>query len=180
MRALTSIGSTLALAISLSACMEEEIVEAPPPSPLTHEAMGYYCNMTVAEHHGPKGQIRLKSMNKPVWFSSVRDTIAFTLLPEEPKDIIAIYVTDMSKPEAWENPENGDWIEAKTAHYVTGSTKNGGMGAPEPVPFVSKEKAEHFAIQYGGKVVVYKDIPHSTILGPVEITRSHGKKGNGG
>ena len=180
MRFLISTALAIVLSMSMSACTEEEVAELPPPAKLTHEAMGYYCNMTVTEHHGPKGQIRLKSQNKPVWFSSVRDTIAFTLLPEEPKDIIAIYVTDMSNPEAWENSENGDWVEAKSAHYVTGSTKNGGMGAPEPVPFASKENAEKFAGQHGGKVVTFTDIPHGAILGPVEVTSSYDKKEHGG
>jgi len=180
MRFLTSAALAIVFSMSMSACMEEEVTELPPPAPLTHEAMGYYCNMTVTEHHGPKGQIRLKSQDKPVWFSSVRDTIAFTLLPEEPKDISAIYVTDMSNPEAWENPENGDWIEAKSAHYVTGSAKSGGMGAPEPVPFASKENAEKFVAQHGGMIVTFAEIPHSAILGPVEVTSSHDKKEHGG
>ena len=152
-----------------SGCLEKEVAELPPPALLTDDAIGYYCNMTVTEHQGPKGQIRLKNLDNPVWFSSVRDTIAFTLLPEEPKSIDAIYVTDMSKESAWENPEGNDWIEISSAYFVMGSTKNGGMGAPEPVPFSTRETAEKFAEKFGGNVVTYADIPESSILGPVEI-----------
>jgi copper chaperone NosL len=173
MRFLASAGLAIILAAGLSACGDEESAELPPPAPLTQEAIGYYCNMTVTEHHGPKGQIRLKSEGQPVWFSSVRDTIAFTLLPEEPKDILVVYVTDMSRAETWENPESGDWIEAKTALFVIGSTRNGGMGAPEPVPFSSQEAAEKFADQYGGEIVGLSDIPDDAILGPVEIGNNH-------
>jgi copper chaperone NosL len=163
----------LVLVTGLISCTEEEVAELPPPAVLTHEAIGYYCNMTVMDHHGPKGQIRLKSRNKPIWFSSVRDTVAFTLLPEEPKDILAIYVTDMSKAESWENPEAGNWIDAKTALFVTGSSRKGGMGATEPVPFASEEAAEKFAKHHGGKIVAFSDIPHGSVLGPVEIKNNH-------
>ena len=180
MRPLTSTCLAIILAVALSACSDEEQAELPPPAPLTQEAIGYYCNMTVREHHGPKGQIRLKSEEKPIWFSSVRDTIAFTLLPEEPKDIWAIYVTDMSRPETWENPETGDWIEAKSALFVIGSTRNGGMGAPEPVPFSSKAAAEKFASQYGGEIVGLSDISENSILGPVEVGNNHQNMENGG
>ena len=173
MRLLTSACLAIVVAAGLSACGAEERAEAPPPAPLTQEAIGYYCNMTVTEHPGPKGQIMLKSGGEPVWFSSVRDTIAFTLLPEEPKDIWVVYVTDMAKSETWESPEHGAWIEAKSALFVIGSTRHGGMGAPEPVPFSSQEAAEKFAAQYGGDIVGLSDIPEDAILGPVEVGDNH-------
>jgi len=163
---------SIGLMVGLSGCVEQEVVEVPPPAPLTDQAVGYYCNMTMTEHQGPKGQIRLKSRKDPVWFSSVRDTVAFTMLPEEPKDIQAVYVTDMSNEASWRDPENSTWIAAKTAHYVMGSRKNGGMGAPEPVPFATKEAAQIFSRQYGGNIVAFSDIPESSILGPVELSNN--------
>ena len=87
--------AVLALALTTTACGEEQVAEAPPPAELTREAIGYYCNMIVEDHSGPKGQIFLSDKSDPIWFSSVRDAIAFTLLPEEPKNIAAIYVNDM-------------------------------------------------------------------------------------
>lgn len=180
MRLLTSTGLAIILAAGLSACGDEEQAELPPPASLTQEAIGYYCNMTVREHPGPKGQIRLKSENQPIWFSSVRDTIAFTLLPEEPKDIWVVYVSDMSKSETWESPVNGNWIEAKSALFVIGSIRTGGMGAPEPVPFSSQEAAEKFANQYGGEIVGLSDIPENEILGPVDVGNNHQNMEQGG
>lgn len=173
MRSILSIFLTLTLTIGLSACGEDKKAEMPPPVQLTQEAIGYYCNMTVVDHHGPKGQIQLNGKLAPIWFSSARDTIAFTLLPEESKDIAAIYVTDMSKADSWENPESSVWIDAKTAHYVIGSSKRGGMGAPEPVPFSSRETAKAFAHVHGGEIVAFSDIPEDSILGMVEIDGNH-------
>jgi len=156
----------------VAACGEEQTAKVPAPAELTRDAIGHYCNMIVEDHHGPKGQIYLADSDKPVWFSSVRDTIAFTLLPEEPKKIAAIYVNDMGRA-AWDKPEAGTWIEATTAWYVIGSDRRGGMGAPEAVPFAERDAAEAFTVTYGGTVVAFADIPESEILGAVSEHGMH-------
>jgi copper chaperone NosL len=165
-----ALGIAAALLFTLAACGGEDTAEAPPPAPLSPEATGYFCNMTVSEHSGPKGQIHLKSHAEAIWFTSVRDTIAFTLLPEEPKDIAAIYVTDMGATKDWDHPEQGGWIEARSAFFVVGSTERGGMGAPELVPFKDRQAAETFAAVHGGTVVTFKEIPVDAVLGAVEIS----------
>ena len=170
MRPFISTGLALVVASSLVGCIEEDAIELPPPAVLTQEAIGYYCNMTVQDHRGPKGQIKLKGQSKRLWFSSVRDTITFTRLPGEAKDILAIFVTDMSDETSWDNPQNGEWIEARSAYFVSGSSRSGGMGAAEQVPFATKEAAQKFSQRYGGHIVAYSDIPDSAIFGPVEIS----------
>ena len=121
--------------------------------------------MTVVYHKGPKGQIIL-SDNKVLWFTSVRDTIAFTLSPEEPKNIAAIYVNDMTSAE-WDNPGADNWIDAKKSWYVLGSSKVGGMDAPEAVPFLTKTSANLFSKKEGGTVYSFMDIPKSYIQNTV-------------
>ena len=166
-------GGLLLLALLLAtACGEERTAEAPPPAELTRAAIGHYCNMIVQDHKGPKGQIFLSGKSEPIWFSSVRDTLAFTLLPEEPKDIAAIYVNDMGRA-SWDKPEPGTWIEAKDAWYVIGSARQGGMGAPEAVPFAQRADAEGFAAAHDGRVVAFSEIPSDAILGAVPEVR-HG------
>jgi len=149
----------------LSACEKNIPVEVPKAQVLTREANGYYCLMTVVYHKGPKGQIILTD-NKVLWFTSVRDTIAFTLSPEEPKNIAAIYVNDMSSAD-WDNPGVDNWIAAKKAWYVLGSKRVGGMDAPETVPFGSKESAADFVARHGGRVYAYSKIPEKYIVGAV-------------
>jgi len=166
----------------LAGCSEEDTDTNVTPSELTGDATGYYCNMTVLDHDGPKGQIKLKGQSAAIWFSSVRDTIAFTRLAEEPKNIAAIFVTDMTDPKAWTNNGPRKWIDAKTAFYVSGSSKTGGMGAPEQVPFKTRAAAEKFIEKYGGHVVMLGEIPDSAVLGPVEtgdssaVTMPSGRK----
>lgn len=158
----------LAIILPLAGCGDDDDESTKPAArELTRDDIGHYCNMIVADHLGPKGQIFLKSQKDPVWFSSVRDTIAFTMLPEEPKDIAAIYVNDMAKA-SWDSPEPGTWIDARKAWYVIESDRVGGMGAPEAVPFSDKAAAEAFAAQHGGRVLAFADVPEDFILGGVE------------
>ncbi len=149
--------------ILLSACEKSPVGEIPVAQTLTREANGYYCLMTVVNHKGPKGQILLSDKPQALWFTSVRDTIAFTRSPEEPKNIAAIYVNDMSDAN-WDNPGADNWIDAREAWYVIGSEVSGGMGAPEAVPFSTKEKAALFAMKNGGAVHSFASIPEEYIL----------------
>ncbi|HHJ36439.1 MAG TPA: copper resistance protein CopZ [Gammaproteobacteria bacterium] len=152
----------LLLLTLLTACEKPRVVDVPPAETLTREANGYYCLMTVVNHRGPKGQIFLTDKKQALWFTSVRDAIAFTLSPEEPKNIAAIYVNDMSDAD-WDNPGVDNWIDAHKAWYVIGSGHAGGMGAPEAVPFSTKQGAESFAKKQGGAVYTFDTIPHDYI-----------------
>jgi copper chaperone NosL len=154
------------ICLALAACdQEQESVTQPPPHDLTPDAIAYFCGMNVLEHPGPKGQIILASRSDPVWFSSTRDALAFTMLPEEPKDIQAIYVSDMGKAPSWEKPGASNWVEAHRAIFVIGSHLKGGMGADEAVPFSDRATAEKFTSEQGGRIVSFGDMPRDYILG---------------
>jgi copper chaperone NosL len=153
----------------LAACGEEQQAEAPPPPhEVTSDAIGHYCGMALVEHPGPKGQAILKGRDEPIWFSSARDAIAFTRLPDEPKDIAAIYVTDMAVAKNWDHPERGTWVDARRAWYVIGSARKGGMGGDEAVPFGQELAARQFAETHGGQVVAFDAVPEDYILGDTE------------
>jgi copper chaperone NosL len=154
-----------AFSVALAGCSDEGTVAPPPPFALTADAIGRYCGMNVLEHPGPKGQVILGKIPEPIWFSSARDAVAFTMLPEEPKDIAAIYVSDMAEAPSWDEPGEGNWVEARQAYYVIGSAMTGGMGAPETVPFSTSDAAAAFAAKHGGKVVRFADIPADYVLG---------------
>lgn len=158
-----------ALALTALAGCKEDTVK-PAPHTLTDAAIGRYCGMMLTEHEGPKGQILLKGSDEPLWFSSARDAVTFTLLPEEPKDIAAIYVSDMGAAPSWERPGPDNWTDAKTASFVIGSTVEGGMGGAEAVPFADAAKAATFAQEHGGKVVAFDAIPPDYILGSAAET----------
>ncbi|TAK47605.1 MAG: copper resistance protein CopZ [Xanthobacteraceae bacterium] len=155
----------IAVALVLAACDQKPAATTPSPHDLTADAIGHYCGMNVLEHPGPKGQIILASRVDPVWFSSARDTIAFTMLPEEAKDIQAIYVSDMARAESWDKPGAANWVEARKAWFVLDSRMRGGMGAEEAVPFSSRDAAARFVGDNGGRIAAFGDIPRDYVLG---------------
>jgi nitrous oxide reductase accessory protein NosL len=135
----------------------------------TAASVSRFCGMLLVEHPGPKGQIFLEGRVEPVWFSSVSETVAFTMLPEEPAGVVAIYVNDMGKAKNWDHPEPGAWVEARRAWYVLGSDKRdaAGMGdsRKEPIPFSDEAGAERFRQAHGGRILRFADIPQDEILG---------------
>ena len=86
--------------------------------------------MVLVEHPGPKAQIFLAGRADPLWFTQVRDAIAFTRLPEEPRDITAIWVNDMGRATNWEAPEAGAWADARSAWFVIASAAGPAAWAP--------------------------------------------------
>ena len=117
------LAAALLAAACTAGCERDPAAATPPPPPVeVHaEATGHFCGMLLTAHEGPKGQIHLASRAQPIWFSSVRDTIAFTRLPEEPRDIRAVYVSDMARSRFYEQPDPGAWVEANTAWFVVSS-----------------------------------------------------------
>lgn len=170
LRTLRAVIFAALVASALAACDKPSTAPAaPPPAEVSAQSTGHYCGMLLADHDGPKGQIHLASRGEPVWFSSVRDTVSFLRLPEEPRDIAAVYVNDMAKATHWEQPERGAWVDARAAWFVIDSRMRGGMGAPEAVPFSDKAAAEAFRDKQGGRLVRLDDIPDAYVLGPVEM-----------
>jgi len=136
---------------------------------MTQEAIGHYCNMNILEHAGPKAQIYLKNIEYTIWFSQVRDAVAYARLPEETHEAAAIYVHDMSRAVSWQALGDDAWIDIKKTYFVIKSEQKGGMGAPETTPFGTKDAAFEFATINGGKVVKISNIPDDYVLGPVDI-----------
>ncbi|MBS0640283.1 MAG: nitrous oxide reductase accessory protein NosL [Acetobacteraceae bacterium] len=159
------LGALALLALVVAGCNEEDRKAAlPAPQDVTDAAIGQFCGMALVEHPGPKGQIFVRGDSKPFWFASVHDAIAFTMLPEMPKNIAAIYVTDMARARDWNQPEPGIWIEARQAVFVIGSARRTGMDTDEAIPFSDPEAARQFAAANGGRVVRFGEMPQSYIL----------------
>ncbi|MCW9044419.1 MAG: nitrous oxide reductase accessory protein NosL [Pseudopelagicola sp.] len=160
---------TLAM-VTLVAC-KEEVVQDTSAIPLTEEAVGHYCQMNLLEHDGPKAQAHLQGLpGAPLFFSQVRDAVAYIRMPEQSHAIMTIWVNDMGAEGAtWQTPGATNWIDAEEAHYVVGGRSIGGMGAPEIVPFSNPAKASAFAADNGGNVMRLAEIPDSAVLAPVVL-----------
>lgn len=160
----------LCLILLLAAC-KDEVPQSLTPVALTPQAVGHYCQMNLLEHEGPKAQIHLGGLpGAPLFFSQVRDAIAYARMPEQSHPILAIWVNDLGAPGAtWADPGADNWIDARTAHYVVGSSFAGGMGAPELVPFADRSAADAFARAHGGAVMALDAIPDEAVLAPVPM-----------
>ena len=162
--------SCLLLLLVLAAC-KDDIAGLPKPEAiaLTEDAAGHYCQMVILEHQGPKGQIHLAGYPAPLWFSQVRDAIAYVKSPEQSAEMTVIYVNDMGAALSWSEPGESNWIDVDDAYFVVGSDAVGGMGAPEIVPFSDPEKAREFAATRGGQVMRLDEIPVEAVLSPVDF-----------
>lgn len=155
----------LATLLAVTACGDGAAPAAPPPpQAVSSRSVGHYCGMALADHTGPKGQIFIKGRPAPVWFSSIKQVFAYTLLPEEPKAITAIYVNDMATAGADGTPDPAAWIDARQAFYVIEGRFVGGMGAEDAMPFSLRDRAEAFAQAHGGRVVAYADVPEAYVF----------------
>ncbi len=146
----------------LPAC-REEAASLPAPVPITAEAAGYYCQMGLLEHEGPKGQAHLEGLPAPLFFAQVRDLLAYLRMPEQSHAVAVAYVQDMTGA-SWAEP--GAWIRADRAVYVLGAGLRGGMGAAELVPFATGEAADAFARDHGGEVRGFDAIAAADVLAP--------------
>ena len=164
--------TVLACCLVIGACAEDEVSDLPPPVALSASALGHYCQMDLLEHAGPKAQIHLTGFPMPIWFSQVRDGIAYIKSAERTADIVAFYVNDMGSAASWESPGEENWSDANTAFFVVGSDAIGGMGAPELVPFATEQGAKSFVDKRGGKILKLADIKPSLVLAPVEISQN--------
>ena len=164
-------------AVVISGCSEQQAVSVSEPAELTGEAIGHHCQMIVLDHPGPKAQVHLAGNLEPLWFTQIRDAIAFERMPEETAEIAAIFVSDMGAAASWDSPGTDNWIDARTAHYVVGSNRSGGMGAPELVPFALREKADDFAGRQGGTVIGFAAITDEMVLAPVDVDPQSAENG---
>lgn len=161
-------GLLLALVLSLSACRNGGPASAAAPPPVAEipdDARGHYCGMYMFEHPGPKGQVLIRDEDKPIWFSTIREVFAFSIMPDEPKAILAIYVQDVAhlRPDGSFPPDA--WIDARQASYLAGSDHLGNMGVPDVLPFGDEAAAQAFQQEHGGRLVAFDDMPEDLIFG---------------
>lgn len=159
----------LLLSLFLASCRDDS-AQSVSPVALTAEATDHFCQMNLTEHAGPKAQIHLEGLPQaPLFFAQVRDAVAYIRLPEQTHRILAVWVNDMGATGAtWAAPGATNWTDAQDAFYVTGSSRMGGMGAPELVPFTDRAEAAAFAAAYGGAVLALAQIPDSAVIPPPE------------
>ncbi len=149
---------SLPLLAVLAACSPSEESTAQP----IEITAGTACSldgMILADFPGPKGQIHYAS-GEPDFFCDTMELFSIYLQPEQQKRVTVIYTQDMAKT-SWEKPEN-NWIDAKQAYYVLGSSVHGSMG-PTLASFATTEGAEAFVAKFGGKILRFDEVTPDTV-----------------
>lgn len=127
----------------------------------------HLCGMLISNFAGPKGELYRKGIteadgNQVNKFCSTRDMFSFYLDPENKRNVTSILVHDMSKS-PWDTPNDNYFIDARKAWFVAGSSQKGAMGATL-ASFSEKEDAQHFAQEFGGKVLSFSEIELATLM----------------
>ena len=156
----------------ITAACRDDLAAIPDAVVMSEDALGHFCQMNLAEHDGPKGQIHLEGHSNPIFFAQVRDTLAYLLEPEKTAPVAAVYVSNMSQAESWAEPGTDNWILADNAWFAIGSDAKGGMGAPEIVPFETEQDALAFITERGGDVVRLDEISAEMVLGAIDRVSS--------
>lgn len=158
------LAAVLALGLLAAACDADKSASLPQPLEPGPDSIGTICRMALSEHAGPKGQVFLSRQDRPLWFSSVRDTFTWLLIEDGPGGgHAAIWVNDMGRTKSWDHPDAGAWVEARQAVFVIGSDKGAQMGGSEFVPFSDRTAAADFAARHGGKVVAFAQITRDVL-----------------
>ena len=153
--------ATLAAAL-LTACGPSEKSAAVAPHEIDHATSCSLDGMLLADDPGPKAQIHFAGQDEPEYFCDTMEMFNVYLNPEQVRTVRGLFVQDMGKAD-WNEPR-GNWIDARQAFYVQGSSQRGSMG-PTFASFASRADADKFAAQYGGKVYAFTEItPEMAVL----------------
>jgi copper chaperone NosL len=112
--------------------------------------------MYINRFPGPKGQVFERGVKGAKRFCSTRDMFAYALQPEHQHRIEHIFVHDVATA-PWDEQDKAEYIDAKTAFFVTGHDLKGAMG-PALASFSKRSDAEVFVMEHGGEVVNFDDI----------------------
>ena len=180
MKLATKVFATAVLSLSLLACKQGVEPEAvPQAAQISDESTGHFCHMFLSEHDGPKSHLFLADQEEAIWFTEVNQLFAFKLLPEEPKNIVAMYVNDASGIQDWQDhSSNTHWLAAESAYYVIESSFVGGMGSDDALPFKERATAEEYVAEHGGRVVTFDEMPESFVFQQPLQSQPHGGHGS--
>lgn len=135
-----------------------DFVQAAPAKGVDASVRCSVCGMFVAKYDNWLAQIRLAD-GAVMYFDGVKDLLVFYFDPggyskAVPNDIREIWVRDYYSLQ---------WLDGRTAFYVTGSDVYGPMGK-EFIPFATREAADSFLRDHKGeKILGFSEITNDQV-----------------
>lgn len=153
------------LALWLSGCSGESQPKESGPEVMSRADTCHVCGMIVLDQQGPKGQARVTVSPARLNFCSTSDLMAFLFQPDSKAIIREAWVHNMHDTD-WQSPPNQPdaYINALEAWYVLDHDRRGAMGHTL-APFATREQAESFITQHGGRILRYDEITVDLIAG---------------
>lgn len=142
----------------------EETATTLPPVSIEQGDECHVCGMIISNFPGPKGEAYQRGSDVPLKFCSTRDLFSYLLQPENRVNVTQIYVHDMGVT-AWEHPADDAFVDARSAWFVAGQSREGSMG-PAIASFSRQEDARAFAGEYGGRLLRFEEITLEIVANP--------------
>ena len=139
----------------LSGCSKQSPAPELKPLPFSKHDRCHICGMVILNYPGAKAQIFIKNEKEPLKFCSVKDGFTFILQPENARRAAAFFVSDFGN--STEAQLHEKMLSAKDAFYVAGSDVHGAMGKTI-LPFKTKDQAQAFMREHGGKLLSYTQV----------------------
>ncbi|MDP3872553.1 MAG: nitrous oxide reductase accessory protein NosL [Methyloversatilis sp.] len=149
------------LATLLAACSPGGEPVALVPLEIDRSTLCVLDGMLLADYPGPKAQIHYADRAEPDFFCDTVELMSVYLKPEQVRPIRALFVQDMGKTD-WDHPQD-NWIDARAAFYVHGSSRHGSMG-PTLASFAREADAVAFAREHGGTVLAFAQITADKVV----------------
>ncbi|MCA1804296.1 MAG: nitrous oxide reductase accessory protein NosL [Xanthomonadaceae bacterium] len=154
--------AVLLSALALAACGQSDTTAGLEPVTISGGTSCALDGMLLADYPGPKAQIHYAGRDEPDFFCDTVEMFHIYLNPEIVQPVRGLYVQDMGSTD-WDDPRD-NWIDARSAFYVLGSSRRGAMG-PTLASFASEEAALQFAKEFGGQVLDFEEVtPDQVIL----------------
>ncbi len=154
--------------VILAACQEAPQEDFSPLA-ITSGDECHVCGMLITRLPGPKAQGIFDK--QPIKFCSTRDMMSFYEDEENTHRVSQLFTQDMAVND-WAKPSVSQFIDAKTAWYVEGSSQTGGMG-PTFASFANQADAQEFSDQYGGQVKKFTQLLNAQTLGALQGGHQH-------
>lgn len=138
------------------------------PRPILPDARCPVCGMYPARSRDWAAQVIYGNgdaffFDSPLSLFAYMRQVARYTAGRQADDIVAIYVTDAA---------SGNWIDARQAIYVQGSSALGPMRAGNFPAFATRESAEQFVQRRGGQLVSWEGVD-STLIDRLLVGRHH-------
>lgn len=116
------------------------------------------CGMLIGPYPGPRGEVYVTGVDKPLKLGGTRDFFAYVTQPDVATRLESAYVQDCARID-WTHPSDaaGSFVDARAAFYVAWQPLPGEMG-PTFASFAKRADAETFIGTHGGALLRFDRI----------------------